>query len=153
LKGDIVALFLCRKTGLIVVGVLAVLVLLMQVVPASRTNPPVDSEISVPAEVKVILTKACYDCHSHETKWPWYSKIAPLSWLISSDVEEGRKELNFSSWSSYSEARKAKKLKEIREELREGEMPPFMYVLMHREAALSTTELEVLNHWIEEQQP
>src|SRR5450759_4293447 len=76
--------------GLILVGI--------QVVPVDRRNPAVESEVPASPEVRTILHRACYDCHSNETVWPWYSRIAPLSWLIAHDVHEGRDNLNLSTW-------------------------------------------------------
>ena len=72
----------------------------MQLVSFERTNPPVTGEIKAPGDVKPLLERACYDCHSNQTVWPWYSRIAPGSWLMHRDVIEGRKELNFSEWAS-----------------------------------------------------
>ena len=80
-------------------AVLAALVLLsIQFVPIARTNPPIEADLAAPAEIKDILRRACYDCHSHETKWPWYSRVAPLSWWVAAHVEKGRADLNFSHW-------------------------------------------------------
>jgi len=81
-------------TGLIIV------VIAIQFVTVERTNPPVTGEINVTPELKSVLQKSCYDCHSNETVWPWYSKVAPVSWLVSKDVVEGREELNFSEWTN-----------------------------------------------------
>jgi hypothetical protein len=124
-----------------------VIVLAIQLIPVTRTNPPIESEIPASPEVRSILRRACYDCHSHETKWPWYSKVAPVSWLIASDVEQGREDLNFSIWGQYNSEQQAKKLKECREEINEREMPPRSYVLMHGSAALSAEERETLYKW------
>ncbi|MBI4518966.1 MAG: heme-binding domain-containing protein [Deltaproteobacteria bacterium] len=112
-----------------------------------RTNPPVEGEIEAPPEIKAALRRACYDCHSNETVWPWYSDLAPISWLLAHDVSEGREELNFSSWGKYADKRKAKKLKESAEEIAEGEMPPWYYEVMHPSASLSTTERNALIEW------
>ena len=106
-----------RKILRLVIPVGLVTLLLIQLVPVDRSNPPVESEISTPPEVHIILRKACYDCHSNETTWPWYSKVAPVSWLVASDVHEGREELNFSTWASYNSEQKVKKLKETWEEI------------------------------------
>jgi len=134
------------KTRWIVVG-LVVLLLGIQLVPISRTNPPVASEVEAPAEVKAILRRACYDCHSHETRWPAYSRVAPISWLIASDVSEGRAEMNLSRWRALDAKGLAKLAKKIPEELDEGEMPPFTYRLAHAEARLSDTEKAALVGW------
>ena len=130
-----------------IIMLLVVVFVLIQFVPVDRSNPPVESEISTPPDVKIILKHACYDCHSNETVWPWYSQIAPFSWLLARDVHEGRAELNFSTWQRYSATEQVKKLKKSREEVQEGEMPPWYYLLVHRDAALSDADRQVLHTW------
>ena len=113
------------RTWIVRVGVSIVVVLVaIQFIRVNSTNPPVDSDIPTSLEVKSILRRACYDCHSNETIWPWYSHIAPISWLLAWDVRDGRDELNFSTWSQYSTQRQLKKLKESWEQITEGDMPP-----------------------------
>ena len=112
-----------------------------------RTNPPIVQDVAAPPEVDGLLRRACYDCHSNETVWPWYSHVAPVSWLLARDVREGRRELNFSTWNAYDAAKKDKKLKESIDETVEGEMPPWFYVAVHRHAALSPTDVERLREW------
>lgn len=121
--------------------------LLIQLAPVERTNPPVEKEISVPGNVMGILRKACYDCHSNQTKWPWYSSIAPASWLLVSDVKEGREELNFTTWNRYPAKKLATLPKKIQEEVQEGEMPPLPYRLLHPEARLSAEEKDQIRDW------
>ena len=88
-----------KKIAIIVVGVLAVIFILIQFIPVDRTNPPVTREVAWDsAETARIARRACYDCHSNETVWPWYSNIAPASLLVASDVRDGRSYLNFSEW-------------------------------------------------------
>jgi hypothetical protein len=132
-------------------GALATLIALVaaQALPVPRTNPPVSGELVAAAPIAQILRRACYDCHSNQTVWPWYSAIAPVSWLVVHDVEEGRRELNFSTWAVYDAARRRKKLGESRQEMIEGEMPPWMYVLMHAEARLSPAERDMVLAWID----
>ena len=124
-----------------------VLVLLIQVVRPEQTNPPVTGEIQAPAEVMSLLKRSCYDCHSNESKWPWYSQVAPVSWLVTKDVNDGRKHLNFSVWQGYEEGRKLKKFKEIAEEVGEGEMPMDLYLPLHPEAKLTPAETTLLVEW------
>ena len=116
-----------------------------------KTNPPVQQDVAAPPEVDLLLRRACYDCHSNETVWPWYSDVAPLSWLLARDVREGRRELNFSTWNAYDAKKKAKKLKETAEEVAEEEMPPWFYVAAHRHAALSPADVERLRAWTAEE--
>lgn len=118
-----------------------------QLVRCARTNPPVTAEIQAPPEVTAVLRRACYDCHSHETVWPWYSGVAPVSWLVAHDVDEGREKLNFSTWGAYDRRRKVKKLKETAEQVTEGEMPPWYFTLMHPDARLGTRDEELLLAW------
>src|SRR5271166_3000619 len=75
---------------------------LIQLVPMSMTNPPITQDVAAPAPVELILRRGCYDCHSNETRWPWYARVAPVSWLVIRDVNRGRKHVNFSTWDKYS---------------------------------------------------
>ena len=123
------------------VGLLGTL-LAIQLVPYGRdhTNPPVRSEPpwDLPT-TRALAKQACFDCHSNETEWPAYASIAPASWLVQRDVDEGRAVLNFSEWQRpQEEATKAS------EELMEGEMPPKAYLLMHAHAHLSTADRDRL---------
>jgi len=123
------------------------ILVLIQFAPVERTNPPVEKEITVPGNVMGILHKACYDCHSNLTKWPWYSSIAPVSWLLVSDVQDGREELNFSTWNRYPARKQSAKRKKVWEEVNEGEMPLLPYRLLHPEAKLSAAEKDQLRNW------
>ncbi len=128
-----------------------VFLVIAQMFRVDRTNPPIVQDVAAPPEVDGLLRRACYDCHSNETVWPWYSQVAPMSWLLARDVREGRAEFNFSTWSAYAPAKKDKKLKESAEEAAEGEMPPWFYVLVHRDAALSPADVERLRAWTAEE--
>lgn len=132
--------------GKIVVGAVVVMAAL-QVVPVDRSNPPVESAVIAPAHVQNVMRRACYDCHSHETVWPWYSRVAPVSFLIAHDVKSGRAELNFSTWDRLAFQQQAKKAKKSWEEVAEGEMPPRAYVAMHPEAALSGEDRTAFRAW------
>jgi Haem-binding domain len=136
-----------RKKSLLGAIVLLVVGVLIQFVPVEHSNPPVESDIPTSPEVKVILKRACYDCHSHEVVWLWYSRVAPVAWLIARDVREGREAVNFSTWNRYSSKEQSKKLRESWEEVDEGEMPPWYYTLPHPEARLSTQDRNVLRAW------
>lgn len=131
------------KIGLGVVGVLVV----MQVIRPERDNPPVTGDVGAPPEVAALLKRACYDCHSNETVWPWYTNVAPVSWFTAHHVHEGRGELNFSEWAGYADKRKRHKLEEIEEQVRTGEMPIDNYVWMHPEAKLTDEEKKVIEAW------
>ena len=133
----------------IIVIILIIGLIGIQFVPVSKTNPPVTGEIKAPAEVMEILRTSCYDCHSNESVWPWYSEIAPVSWLVIDDVNEGREHMNFSEWQSYSAEDKADHIEEIWEEIEEGEMPLWFYLPLHPDARLSDAQKEIIRKWSE----
>ncbi len=110
----------------------------IQLVPYGRShaNPPVVAEPTwASARTRELAVRACFDCHSNETVWPWYSNVAPVSWLVQRDVDEGRAKLNFSEWT-----RPAEEADEAAETVREGEMPPPIFLVTHQEARLSDAE-------------
>lgn len=131
------------RTILILVGVGLALFLLIQLIPIGRnhTNPAVVSEPNWDSTATRDLAKrACFDCHSNETVWPWYSNIAPVSWLVYNDVAEGRSRLNFSDWGRGRQP----SIGEIAGIIQEGEMPPAQYLLMHPNAKLSAADKQAL---------
>lgn len=138
-----------KKRWIIITIIVGAILLLIQLIPVERSNPPVSGEILTPVEVGGILRKSCYDCHSHQTNWRWYSKIAPVSWLVIHDVEEGRDHLNFSTWNNYNTREMIKIFEEIREMLEKEEMPLKSYLWMNSEAKLSQDEVKNLLHWID----
>lgn len=129
--------------------IIAVVIVLIQLIPVDRDNPATKTtdEIVVTGEVKNIIQQACYNCHSNQTSWPWYSYVAPVSWLIVHDVHEGRGELNFSKWNLYSKKRLKRKINEIADQVEEADMPLPMYTIMHQEADLSENQRKTLINW------
>ena len=123
---------------------------LMQLVRYPRTNPPVRGDLSAPAPVKTLLRRACYGCHSNETRWPWFSAIAPASWLTHYDVAEARRRLNFSEWSDYAydPGTKEQKLKEMANMIASDAMPPWYYRAMRPNARLSDAAKAAILRWI-----
>ncbi len=119
----------------------------IQAVRFERTNPPVIADLQVEPELKRLLRRACHDCHSNETAWPWYTAVAPSSWLAHYDVTAGRNEVNFSEWGTLPPEARRKKMKEIGESVAEGEMPPWYYRPMHPEARLSDAEKRAIERW------
>lgn len=130
-----------------------VLLLAMQAYRPARTNPAFDPAHEIHAvttmdpQIAPVFNRSCDDCHSNRTAWPWYSKIAPASWLVVSDVNRGRAALNFSEWGRYDAGAQQKHLKEICGEVSEGEMPAAQYLLMHPRARLSATERQAVCRW------
>lgn len=141
-----------RLLKFVVIGT-AVIFLLAQFVRPDLTNPPVEpserleASVNVPAEVSAILKRSCSDCHTNETVHPWYSKVTPVNWWLKSHIDEGRGELNFSTWTSYAPRRKEKKLEEICETVESGEMPLPSYLWGHRDASLSSEDKKLLCDW------
>jgi hypothetical protein len=129
---------------MIIIGLFAAI----QFYPVERTNPPVRQDLGAPPGVTEVLHSSCYDCHSNETRWPWYSRIAPASWLLVDHVNEARGEVNFSEWDSVSPGKHEEILEEIWEKVEEGEMPLLSYKILHPEARLSPERLAVLRDWI-----
>jgi hypothetical protein len=131
-------------------AVVVAALLLAQLVPVERDNPPVESEVPVTPEAHAVLVRACYDCHSNEVRWPWYSRIAPVSWLVAKDVREGREDVNYQTWSRYDAKKKRKLLKETIEEVDEDKMPLWFYLPLHPDARLTAADREVLQRWVDE---
>ncbi len=131
-------------------GILVVLGLGSQLIQPERTNPPADPSVSFesvakpPQAVSLVINRACRDCHSNQTVWPWYSKVAPVSWLVARDVSEGRSRLDFSRWDIYSPEMTHIKLGQICRQVRSDDMPPGIYVQMHPEAKLSAADIAAL---------
>jgi len=128
---------------------LAILLAAAQTIPVSRTNPPEQSDPQAPATITRLLRGACYDCHSNQTRWPWYSAIAPVSWMVSHHVTEARRRLNFSEWADYTSDpdTASHKLAEIADQVASGRMAPWYYRVMHPEARLSGAERQALIRW------
>jgi len=129
--------------------ILVIVFIGIQYIEVDRTNPPVKADLEAPREIKNLLKKACYDCHSYETTWPWYSKVAPVSWLVSDDVEEARKHLNFSEWENLPRSKKEDLKKNIWEELVADDMPPKKYIYLHPDASLEMIQKNILKRWLQ----
>jgi Haem-binding domain len=141
-----------KRAGLATLVVLVVI----QFIPVDRTNPAVDPAKTifaagiVPDDVSAILRRSCQDCHSDETRWPWYSHVAPVSWLVASDVHGAREQLNLSRWGVYKDSRKDDKLEEMCKQLQQGEMPDRKYTLIHASARMNGAERGLVCRWTEE---
>jgi mono/diheme cytochrome c family protein len=129
--------------GRVILGVLgagSVFFAAIQLVPVKRDNPPVVSEPNWDSpQTRALAQRACFDCHSNETVWPWYAHVAPASWLAAHDVHEGRGILNFSEWNHPQPG-----ADEVQEVIEEREMPPSYFLIMHPEARLTPEERDAL---------
>lgn len=135
--------------------VLIVLLVLFVVMQAFRTpknnsndtSKDISKTYPVPEDVKTILAKACNDCHSNNTNYPWYNAIQPVSWWLGDHIKDGKRHLNFNEFDSYRIARQYKKLEECIEQVKEGEMPLPSYTIIHKEAILTDAEKKSLYDW------
>ena len=139
------------STSIKVVAGLAVAVLLsIQLVQPEKTNPQSDPHASFeavahpPHRVASTLRRACGDCHSNETRWPWYSRISPVSWLIAKDVQQGRTHFNLSAWNQREAGQEAPEIRELCAEVQAGKMPPRSYTGLHPSSRLNPSELAAL---------
>ncbi len=130
-----------------IMGVVLAIIIIIQLIPLNRENPPVTQWVETTAEVKPILERACFDCHSNVSNWPWYAYVAPVSFLIVRDVHRGREFLNFSEWDRYDEFDIMDTALEIEGVLDNGSMPFPPYLIMHSEARLSEADKQALITW------
>jgi len=146
-----------RKTIRRIIIALLALFAVAQVYQPERSNPPVDESktiyatLNVPADVKAILDRSCSDCHTNNTRWRWYSYIAPTSWLTANDVKKGRSSMNLSVWGTYKRTRQAGKLDDITEQLAGDKMPLKPYRMMHPSSVLSKDEIALVTRWAEKE--
>ena len=137
--------------------ILIVFVILIQFIRIDKNNPEVIKANDFiylknpPQEISHILKSSCYDCHSNETKYPWYTNVAPVSWWIKHHITEGREHLNFSEWNSYPKKKANHKLEECYEQVEIDEMPVYSYTLLHPEAKLTPGDKEKLMRWLRAQ--
>jgi hypothetical protein len=144
------------RWGVVALGLLLAAI---QFVRLARSNPAADpagaltASHEVPDDVVRVLDRACRDCHSNETRWPWYSHVAPVSWFVIDHVNHGRSHFNYSEWSRYPPHEAARLLKQTCELVRQRSMPLRSYTLMHRDAPLSNSEVEALCAWAQPASP
>ncbi len=138
---------------------LIVLLALSQFFRPSHVNPPVvvahtiEANLAVPPDVASTLHRSCNDCHSHQSVWPWYSNVAPISWLLAYDVRHGRAALNLSEWSAYPASEQKDLLTEICTEVSDSDMPGIPYVWVHPQSKLSDAEMKSVCRWAAAAQP
>ncbi len=130
--------------------ILLVVFIFIQFFPIDKTNPPITKGVDfltikqTPEPIAKIIKTSCYDCHSNETQYPWYSNVSPASWFLKKHIDEGRKKLNFSTFATYEPKRQVHKLEECVEMLNKGEMPLESYLLGHQNARLSEEQKQQL---------
>ena len=120
----------------------------IQLIPVKRDNPPAALLIQAPADVRTILERSCYDCHSNRTRWPWYSRVAPVSWFVARDVHRGRKELNFTDWPLFDFEAQDHLLADIGKDVERGKMPLWNYLMLHPEARLGPADRKRVSDWV-----
>ncbi|MEY4930007.1 MAG: hypothetical protein RI909_731 [Bacteroidota bacterium] len=138
-----------KRIGL---GLLVVLLVIQFLRPArniseSESANEISNHYAVPAEIHAVLKTSCYDCHSNNTKYPWYSQIQPVAWWLQSHINEGKGELNFSEFGTYEQKKAKHKFEEIEEVVREGEMPLSSYTFIHRDTKLSQEQSAAIALW------
>ena len=141
-----------RRIKQILLGVLIAFILIQFIQPARNNSneilsTDVTKTINVPKNVEGILKAACYDCHSNNTNYPWYSRVQPFGWLLARHIKNGKAELNFSEFGSYSQRRQISKLNGIANSLKDGTMPLSSYTMIHKDARLSKEDKDLLSEW------
>ena len=132
----------------IIVLILALAFIAIQLVPVKRDNPAGKDTFNAPANVKEIIVRSCYDCHSNQTRWLWYSYVAPISWIASDHVHEAREEMNLSNWAKLPPEKQKRKMWSMLEHIEQGEMPLPHYLTFHPEARISKKDLQILREWV-----
>lgn len=143
-----------KKLALIILAVLLLVFVGMQFFQPDKNIAPLTdddlfNQLNSPIQVQEKIKASCYDCHSNQTKYPWYNKIAPLSWVIADHVKEGKKEMNFSEWGQLSKREKLGLLSGISEVLEDKSMPLPSYLKLHPEARFTDKEVELISSWAE----
>ena len=118
-------------------------------ISAQKSATDISNVYATSNEVSTILDKACNDCHSNNTRYPWYNNIQPVAWWLSNHIHEGKEELNFSEFGNYAPARQYHKLEEVKEQIEKGEMPLSSYTIIHADAKLTDAEKKTLTNWAE----
>jgi len=136
----------------ILLGLLIVVIAIQFIQPARNKNgqeiaTDISKIYSLPQSVQATLKTACYDCHSNNTNYPWYTNIQPVGWMMARHIKEGKEELNFSEFGSYSERRQLSKLRSIENSIKDGSMPISSYTIIHKNARLTKEEKAQLIDW------
>jgi hypothetical protein len=146
-----------KKILLFVISGLFGVFLILQFFRPEMNNPPfnpddtIEAKLQVSPQVKEIFARSCNDCHSNQTVWPWYSNVAPMSWKMAEHINDGRKEVNFSTWAQYDTKQQERKLDKICDQITDGEMPEWSYTLIHWNAKLSEADKKLICEWTEQE--
>jgi hypothetical protein len=133
--------------------VLVIIFVGLQFIRPAKTNPPIDqaqtieAQTQVTAQVEAIFDRSCNDCHSNKSRWPWYSNVAPVSWLVIGHVNDARKAMNLSEWGKRDRDRQSKKLQQMCDEVTDGAMPLASYTPLHPGSKLSPDDVKTLCDW------
>ncbi len=137
---------------IIAVGVVVVAFGIQFIRPA-RTNPPsdpaqaIEAHVAIPPDARAILQRSCGDCHSNQTRWPWYSNVAPMSWFVINHVDDGRRALNLSDWNAHRTRSTTPPFDRVCRDVQNGDMPLWSYLLIHHDARLSASDVDTLCAW------
>lgn len=137
-----------------IVLVLLLLFMAIQFIKPARnvngqaTPAAITQQLSVPQNVQYVLDRSCYDCHSNNTRYPWYANVQPITWFLNRHIVKGKAELNFDEFGNYSKRQQRSKLKSIANQVNDGEMPLQSYIWIHRNATLSAADKELITTWI-----
>lgn len=139
----------------ILLGLLAILVVIQFIKPERNLGEiegpnHIKNVINYPEDVAEIMTRACFDCHSNKTNYPWYANVQPVAWFLDSHVREGKEHLNFSEFKTYPGKKQAHKLEEVVESMKEGWMPLHSYIWIHKEADLTDAERIKIADWAQQ---
>jgi Haem-binding domain len=138
--------------------IIVIVLIAIQLYRPAKTNPPenaaltLKSQAQVPPELDATFTRSCQDCHTYRTVWPWYSNVAPVSWFVISDVNDGRRHLNLSDWGKYKPEQMQRQLTKMCEEVKQGEMPLKQYTWIHKVAGLDGPQRQQICDWTKAEQ-
>ena len=134
------------------IGILIVVALIQFIQPKKNISKnfknDITTEFQIPNDVQKIIKTSCADCHSNETIYPWYNKIAPVSWFLAYHVNDGKEHVNFSEWTLYNDNQKEHIIKELKKVIKKKEMPLTSYILIHKNAVLSAQQSKVFTEWL-----
>ena len=143
-----------NRVNKILLAILIVLIVIQFIQPARNKSGQVlatdmAAMYKMPDTVQAILKTACYDCHSNNTNYPWYTYVQPVGWMLANHIRNGKEELNFSEFGSYTARRQRSKLKAIANQVKDGDMPLYSYTIMHKSARLTEEQKQLIIEWVQ----